>query len=298
MFFNNSRLMMLLTAFSMIVCTVFCSSGFAQDPNSNAVEKITLMLAPQTPLTASFSVFVQSKSDVSMLFAPKTSILSQLNVAGNTKLYPDTASKAGVIIQDMETLSASMSFYTPGQPNKDIESELLKITLLESGIPALKEKVVLHLSSTGKTLSVEGVAASYTPYFLVSSIEFANTPVAKDLPWIMVQEVPICPDPNQAPIWCRMTATYSIARIDKDADEADISATSVFEPHIADQTASNTTSGYKFSGNSTGTMRVRISDGIITLIDTRCKFKLDFGAGNYIDMEETFNVSLTNIKPQ
>ncbi|HOY69212.1 MAG TPA: hypothetical protein PLP29_20240, partial [Candidatus Ozemobacteraceae bacterium] len=84
---------------------------------TEAAGPVDLQLKPGAPTAGSFSVEIQSRTAIRMLLVPKSTLMGQIDIAGSFSLE---SAPEGRAIQSFDVLTASMAYYSPGAPNRDI----------------------------------------------------------------------------------------------------------------------------------------------------------------------------------
>ncbi len=268
------------------------SHGQAGSTPSNMVQFI---LYPTDGTAASYSLTVQSKTEIAMLMAPKTNVMSQLEVSGTTRFFrlrPPQGNRSQ-IGQEFRAKKARVAYYQPGEPDLEMEPELVERSLLVAGIAPPDIPVRLGMTPLGKVVDVQGVAASMSQYFKASIIEYPEFPLQIHDSWTCRQDVPFNVNVSDPPIWAGMVATFTLEKARDDIDEAEVKAEIAFDSAFWSGAASQAAPITKVMGTSTGVIAIRLSDGIPTRVDTRSELRIEFGNSNFVRSEQTFESRLT-----
>ncbi|HNW35088.1 MAG TPA: hypothetical protein PKM25_09170 [Candidatus Ozemobacteraceae bacterium] len=246
---------------------------------------VTLRFQPKRASIGSFSIEVQSRTAIQMLLVPKSTLMGQINIDGSFSLEPG---KDGRAVQAFHAVTASMAYYSPGAPNREIPRETVIQTLLVSGLPAPDHPVRVSMNGHGKVVGVEGVPASYTRYYEASLLEYTEQPLLPGDSWCTRNTIPVCIDPDGETVLCDAIATFSLLALDASSDAASIEFSSTF--FNARESASATG---KIHGTSRGKITVKQSDGSPIRSESTSNSRLDFGGGNAIDMEQRIKTAIS-----
>jgi len=275
------RHMAKIVAIAMMgICAIANAQSWPDDSAvaSTSAEPVSLRLTPASTSVSSFSVEVQSRMSVQMLLVPRTTLMGLLTISGDCTIAPKDGKMS---VQEFTAHVASMAYYSPGAPNREIPREKVSQTLLVSGLPVPDFPVRLTVNETGMIVRADGMPASYTKFYEVSLLHYPPGPVHVGESWTSSQTIPVCPDPDSDVVVCHAVATFSLLAADRAADSASIGFTTTLVNREA-----VITGAAKIDGTAEGKIDIRLSDGFPLRSENVSRTRLDFGGGNLIDMEQ------------
>lgn len=285
----------------ILTVTVLLSNPVISEPEEDLPEQdrsISLRLSPGEEFKGEFEILVQGKSEISMLLVPKMTLMTQLTICGEQKAGP--ISKSGNSSSDsfleLETRTASISFYAPGDPNRDMDTSGIDQTLLTSGIPPKNKPVTYLMDSKSRIKEVRGVPASYTHFFQSGLLEYPEERVREGDKWHIKKKIPIAHSPDAPAEWCEMLATYTLTKILPDENSAELTMDAEYSN--ASGTCSQVEDGSQvlITGKSHGKLSVDLKTGFTFRTDINSTSKIEFSSANYIETLQ-FYTSKSDYKP-
>ena len=272
----------------------------AMDQKSEILKApVTLEVRLSEAIEKEFQLLVHGKGEVSMLFFPKTSIMTQIDVRGISRVVPaEESDSPAVAYLEMDSRVASITFYSDGEPNQEMDAELVRSTLLSSGIPPAGYTVRFYIDRLGEITKVEGIPEESKPFFMAAMVHYPDRPISVGETWSSEKELPVSIDPSTPPIKCLMIATYTLLAVDNEARTADISVSAEYgripgsvSVEDAPEGEKSTGSATTVTGSSSGKVVVCLKSGLIMEANLESKSRISFSEGNHIDSTQSYKSS-------
>jgi hypothetical protein len=238
---------------------------------------------------ASFTsqIVIHGRTKIAMLFMPETEMFLKLTASGKMEVAP--ANQQGLSFSRWETATASLEYYTPGQPNQEIPMEVVDKLLWTSGLGASGSKIDSLRDKQGNIKEVSGVEKEYQDYFLHDLLYFPDREIGLGEVWENTFKQPVSIDLNSPPVYGQVKAKYTLDSVNEASGIADISFEMGFATDAIMQNGNKVNADLKVKRS--GILRIRTSDGFPLSSKSVSNTEIKYSDNNYIISEEKLEAS-------
>jgi hypothetical protein len=227
---------------------------------------------------------MNGRTSFSMLFVPETEMFLEMKVTGTQAFKP--SDKKGLTKCEVNVATATIKYYTPGQPNQAIDEDFVDSLLWSSGIGARGANLKSLRDKFGQLSKLEGVPEEYTKYFKNDLAYLPNKQVKIGDKWANSFVLPIAIDLKSPPIYCPIKLDYCLTEIDEKNGVAKVD----FKLNLASDEIKQSGKPFtgKFTLEKTGHINFRLIDGLSLGSKSTSKMKIEYSPKNFIESEEVF----------
>ena len=260
--------------------------GVALSAKDNAKAEKAYQLACNVEKNVKGKVMMtmNGRTSFSMLFVPETEMFLEMKVSGTQVFKP--SDKKGLTKCEVNVATATIKYYTAGQPNQAIGEDVVDALLWSSGIGGRGANLKSLRDKFGQLSKLEGIPEKYKKYFKNDLAYLPNKPVKIGDKWENSFVLPIAIDLKNPPIYCPITLDYCLTDINEKTGIAKVDFRLKLSSGEIKQSGKPFTG--KFSLEKTGYIDFRLIDGLSLGSKSTSKMKIEYSPKNYIKSEEMF----------
>ncbi len=277
----NRKKRNLVTILSFCIVIATATLIFAQE------KKFHFKVDYKEAASVTSTITINGRTKMAMLFMPETEMFLKLTASGKMEIAPGKT--PGLSFASWETATASLEYYTPGQPNQEIPQEVVDKLLWTSGLGASGSKIESLRDKQGKIKEVKGAEKEYQDYFLNDLLFFPDKEIGLGDEWENSFKQPVSIDLNSPPIYGTVKAKYTLDSVNEALGTADISFKMGFETDPENKDGEKLKADLKV--DRSGILKVRLKDGFPLSSKSVSNTEIKYSENNYIISEERLEAS-------